>query len=377
VRKLTDYTANPNQQVADKSAGDLFHEVCTLFPEMSDGEYAALVEDIQAHGQREPITILEGKIVDGRSRYRACKELGIEPRFQEWDGKDSLVDYVVSMNLKRRHLSLDQRAAFAADRLLPKYEEEAKKRQGARLDIVEKIPQGSGWGKARDHVAQVVGVNPRYISDFKQIQQEALDLADGVRRGEKRIVEAKRELKRRKEAPIETPPLPEGKYRTIVIDPPWDYSEEDGDGNLFGRARPPYPVMPLERIAALPVGDLAADDSHIYLWITNRCLPKGFGLLEKWGFRYITALTWVKPSFGIGTYYRGSTEHILFGVRGSLPLLRKDVGTHFTADRPGPHSGKPDEFYTLIQSCSPAPRLDMFARKERDGWTVWGNQVNV
>jgi len=173
---------------------------------------------------------------------------------------------------------------------------------------------------------------------------------------------------------VETPRLPDCKYQTIVIDPPWDWGDE-GDVNQFGRARPPYPTMSFEEIAALGVSDLAAENAHLYLWITNRSLPKGFGLLQKWGFRYITVLTWVKPSFGMGNYFRGTTEHVLFGVRGSLPLLRHDVGTHFTAERPGQHSAKPDAFYELVETCSPGPRLEMFARKKRNGWTVWGAEV--
>ncbi|MBQ1388890.1 MAG: hypothetical protein IIY78_04605, partial [Clostridia bacterium] len=111
---------------------------------------------------------------------------------------------------------------------------------------------------------------------------------------------------------------------------------------------------------------------HLYLWVTNRSLPKAFSLIEKWGFRYITCLTWVKPSFGIGNYFRGSTEQVLFAVKGSQPLKRKDACTHFCADRGKGHSAKPDEFYKLVESCSYAPFIDVFGRKERDGWSVWG-----
>ena len=163
-------------------------------------------------------------------------------------------------------------------------------------------------------------------------------------------------------------------FQTIVLDPPWDWGDE-GDVNQFGRARPTYATMSFEEILALPVSDLAQGDAHIYLWITNRSLPKGFMLLDAWGFRYITALTWCKLSFGMGNYFRGQTEHILFGVRGSLALLRKDVGTWFQAPRPGQHSGKPDAFYELVEQCSPGPWLDMFARQERPGWASWGAEV--
>jgi N6-adenosine-specific RNA methylase IME4 len=134
--------------------------------------------------------------------------------------------------------------------------------------------------------------------------------------------------------------------------------------------------MPLDDIVALPVVERAAKDAHLYLWITNRSLPKGFDLLRAWGFRYVTCLTWCKPSIGMGNYFRGSTEHLLFGVRGSLPLNRKDAGTWFAAKRgKGGHSSKPVEAYELIESCSPGPYLELFARATRKGWKGWGSDL--
>ena len=111
----------------------------------------------------------------------------------------------------------------------------------------------------------------------------------------------------------------------------------------MGRAKPDYATLALDQLRALPVGELADTDCHIYLWITNRSLPKGFDLLAAWGFRYITCLTWVKPSFGMGDCFRGQTEHILFGVKGSQALQRHDASTVFHADRgPNGHSSKPN-----------------------------------
>ncbi len=163
-------------------------------------------------------------------------------------------------------------------------------------------------------------------------------------------------------------------FPTIVLDPPWDWGDE-GDVDQYGIARPSYATMPIDEIRALPVGDLAERNAHIYLWITNRSLPKGFDLLDAWGFRYITTLTWCKPSPGVGNYYRGSTEQVLFGVRGSLSLLRRDVGTWFSAPRGNRHSAKPDAFYELVETCSPGPWLEMFAREQRPGWQVWGAEI--
>ncbi len=163
-----------------------------------------------------------------------------------------------------------------------------------------------------------------------------------------------------------------GTFAAIMIDPPWDWGDE-GDVNQFGRAKPRYATMPYEDILALPLAKLAAPNAHLYMWITNRSLPKGFALVEAWGFRYVTCITWVKPHYGLGNYYRGQTEHLLFGVRGSLPLARHDVGTVFHADRgPDGHSSKPDEAYALIEQCSPGPYLDMFSRRQRPDWVTWG-----
>jgi N6-adenosine-specific RNA methylase IME4 len=202
--------------------------------------------------------------------------------------------------------------------------------------------------------------------------------ATGTDRAEKENSrERRRQENRRKveeaEDPVEAAKY--AKYATIVIDPPWDWGDE-GDQDQLGRARPTYATMSHEQLLALPVGELADEDCHLYLWITNRSLPKGFSLLERWGFRYVTCLTWVKPSFGMGNYFRGQTEHVLFGVKGSQPLKRKDVGTVFHAPRgPGGHSSKPVEFYDLVESCSPGPFYEMFSRSDRIGWSHWGENA--
>lgn len=149
-----------------------------------------------------------------------------------------------------------------------------------------------------------------------------------------------------------------------------------GDVDQMGRARPDYATMPYDMLLALPVSDKADTDCHLYLWITNRSLPKGFALLEAWGFRYITCLTWVKNSFGLGNYFRGQSEQVLFGVKGSQPLKRKDAGTVFHAPRGSQgHSSKPVEFYAFVESCSPGPYLEMFSRTARADWTTWGESA--
>lgn len=193
-----------------------------------------------------------------------------------------------------------------------------------------------------------------------------------VKRQEKAAAqESKREENYEKVEKLESPLDAQGLFQTIVVDPPWDWGDE-GDVNQFGRAKPEYHTMPISEIEGMPINKIADDNCHLYLWVTNRSLPKAFRLIEAWGFRYITCLTWVKPSIGMGNYFRGSTEQVLFAVKGSQMLKRRDVGTHFEAKRGNGHSAKPDEFYSLVESCSYGPYIDVFGRKERDGWAVWG-----
>lgn len=157
-------------------------------------------------------------------------------------------------------------------------------------------------------------------------------------------------------------------WPSVVIDPPWRYDNRA----TRGAAEDHYETMGLPELAALPVP--ASPDAHLYLWVTAAFIRDGFDLLDAWGFTYKTALTWVKPSIGMGNYYRVNTEHVLFAVRGRLPTLCNDVGTWFAAPRTQ-HSAKPEVFYDQVERCSPSPWLEMFARRRRLGWDVWGDEA--
>lgn len=168
-------------------------------------------------------------------------------------------------------------------------------------------------------------------------------------------------------------PLPEDVYRTIVADPPWQY----GNTSTRGAAEDHYPTMSIAQLCELPVEDWAADEAHLYLWTTNGFLREAFEVLDAWGFVYKTTLTWVKPQLGMGNYFRSSTEHILFGVRGGMKMLDSNQINWFQEKR-GRHSKKPARFFDLVEKVSPGPFLEMFAREhplDRQHWAVWGNEV--
>lgn len=167
------------------------------------------------------------------------------------------------------------------------------------------------------------------------------------------------------------------KYGAILADPPWP---EYGGGKIKRGADRHYPLMTVKEIMALPVSTMALPDSHLYLWVTNNYLPAGLSVMAAWGWRYVTCITWAKDKFGLGQYFRGQTEHCLFGVRGNPGYQitpdgkRKQGRTLITAPR-DKHSAKPEELRSMIERVSPGPYLELFARTHAPNWDAWGNQV--
>lgn len=163
-------------------------------------------------------------------------------------------------------------------------------------------------------------------------------------------------------------PIIQGRFKTILIDPPWDYESL----SLAGRGQPEYAVMTIEKLKEIPVSTYAEENCHLYLWTTNNFLYEALKLGEYWGFQYKTILTWIKPSMGLGSYFRNSTEQLLFFVKGKLNTRTENTLTHFEAPR-GKHSEKPEVSYQIIENNSYPNYLELFGRKEREGWEVWGN----
>jgi N6-adenosine-specific RNA methylase IME4 len=176
-----------------------------------------------------------------------------------------------------------------------------------------------------------------------------------------------------------------GRFGTVLLDPPWRFSNRTGKVAPEHRRLRRYPTMTFDEIAALPVGELALPRSHLYLWTPNALIAEALAIMAAWGFTYKTNLVWLKvrkdggpDGRGVGFYFRNVTELLLFGVKGNLRTLapgRSQVNAIIT--RKQEHSRKPDEQYDIIRRCSPGPYLELFARKTVDGWTSWGDQAET
>jgi N6-adenosine-specific RNA methylase IME4 len=173
------------------------------------------------------------------------------------------------------------------------------------------------------------------------------------------------------------------RFGTVLADPPWQFQNRTGKMAPEHKRLSRYPTMTLREICDLPVEAIVAPTAHLYLWVPNALLPEGLRVMEMWGFTYKSNIVWYKvrkdggpDRRGVGFYFRNVTEVLLFGTRGpnarTAQLGRTQENILVTQKRE--HSRKPDEQYPLIEGCSPGPRLEMFARGPRLGWTVWGNQ---
>ena len=177
----------------------------------------------------------------------------------------------------------------------------------------------------------------------------------------------------------------EGRFSTILIDPPWRFSNRTGKVAPEHRRLHRYRTMAFEEIAALPVPLLANDNSHLYLWCPNALLFEALTIMKAWGFTYKTNIVWYKTrkdggpdGRGVGFYFRNVTELLLFGVRGSMRTLKPGrTQVNVVITRKQEHSRKPDGFYGIIEQCSPGPYLELFARQRRPGWAQWGYDVDT
>ena len=172
-------------------------------------------------------------------------------------------------------------------------------------------------------------------------------------------------------------------YKTILADPPWQFQNRTGKVAPEHKRLSRYGTLTLQEIKEIPVSLVSAEQSHLYLWVPNALLKEGLEVMEAWGFEYKTNIIWHKirkdgepDGRGVGFYFRNTTEIVLFGIRGRLRTLKAGRSqVKLIKTRKREHSRKPDELYNLIESCSPGPYLELFARGKRENWEQWGNEV--
>ncbi len=345
-----------------------------------------LAESIQAIGLLHPVVIdSDRNLIAGHRRLEACKLLGWdEVPVYGVDLGDALRGQV-DENTARADFQPSEVYAIK-EALLGAEHEKAKSRQlaGKAPDLGQSLPKvlgGKRAPRATDKVAAIAGTSRLTMAKIVEVVEAAE--AEPEKYGHlveemdktKRVAGVHKKLKVAKQAEeldAEPKPLPEGPYRVIVVDPPWRYSKRTSDPSHRGAG--PYTDMDQRVLLEMPIGDMAHDDSILWLWTTNAFINDAFELIKAWGFAQKTNLTWVKNRMGTGDWLRGKTEHCLLAVRGK-PTVRLTNETTALIAPAGKHSEKPQEFYEMVDRLCPGSKIDIFARREREGWATYGLEV--
>lgn len=405
-----------------------FHPLANLFPLIEGKEFQDLVDDVGRYGVIEPVELLDDKILDGRNRYRAWLASGgtAEISFKTYEGSDP-VAYVVSKNLRRRHLDESQRAMIAAE--LPR----------VAFGDVEESPDNA---LTREERAALLNVSVRSVDRAQDVRDKgAPELVDAVRAGDVSVSAAagltalpkeqqakiitelakdeaghltpeakatikelskeirakeqaeKKERRARREADLAAniAALPTKRYGVIYADPEWRFEPFSRDSGMDRAADNHYPTSATEMIARRPVADIAADDCVLFLWATVPMLCDALEVLRAWGFEYKSSYAWIKArpvlvdgvpeiklNLGTGYWSRNAHECLLIGTRGNVPAPA--MGTQWPSvffAEVGEHSEKPEVATEMIEAYFPnLPKIELNRRgPARPGWDAWGNEA--
>lgn len=370
-----------------------------LFDTLDLATEAALRASVERFGVLVPVVKDQnGRVLDGHHRSRIADDLGVDYRVDvvQVANDAEAADIARTLNADRRHLDRDQRRQVVADLRSGGHSLRAiAGAVGVGKDTVAKDLGQLSTDRQLDTPERVVGLDgksrpatrptpPAVIpaknqreaekaqTALAELNAEAPDMAERVRAGDVELGKAHRLVKQRTtRQERRSRPLPEGRYGVILADPPWRYQHSESANRDIENH---YPTMALDEIKALDVP--AADNAVLYLWATPPKLTEAVEVMDAWGFGYRTCMVWVKDKIGMGYWARQRHELVLIGVRGDMPPPEPGDRPDSVVEAPrGEHSAKPDRLHDIIDAVWPqTPKIELFSRRERDGWTAWGNE---
>ncbi len=382
-----------------------FHPLANLFPLVEGAEFDDLVSDVARHGLNQSIDIFQGKILDGRNRYRAAEAAGIDIearhlRYFRPELHGDPLDYVLSQNLRRRHLNESQRALLGAQiaNLAPGRPAETAQNcavsqtaAAERVNVSRRLVQSATTVRERAAPEIVRAVQRGRLSisaaalaarlspDRQALVAERAEAGD--QNAARTVIKQGRREEREAELGARTAALPDIRAGVILEDFEWHFetrSEAGMDRHAANHYETASDALTPEAILARTADRFAraAPDCVLFMWATNPHLWIALQVMALRGFAYKSNYAWGKDKIGPGYWNREKHELLLIGVKGNIPCPAP--GTQWdsliTAPR-GKHSEKPDTFYEMIESYFPTlPKLELNARKVREGWIGWGNQ---
>lgn len=374
-------------------------EFKALIPPLSPDEYRQLEENILQDGIRDALVTWHGVLIDGHNRYEIAQAHGLTYDVQEMNFSDraDAERWIILNQFGRRNISAYDRGILGL-KLKPLIAGKAKENQGVRTDLTF-VSNDTEVKKTEkidtlEEIAKVAGISRATIARIDKIEaQAAPEIKAAVKSGTMSINQAyqatrreekKAAVQKRIEEYAEVPTgaidieAPKKKYNIIYADPPWQYWES---GNKNQSVH--YKTMTVDEICKLPIKDISAEDSVLFLWVTYPILAEAFRVIEAWGFKYSTAaFVWVKknktqdsPFFGCGAWTRANSELCLLATRGTVQRLDATI-SQIVESPVEEHSKKPAIVRELIEKLvGKLPRVELFARGNADGWDAWGNEI--
>lgn len=373
-----------------------------LIPALSPEELAGLEASLASEGCRDPLVVWRGTVVDGHNRLEICKRLKLPYTTVEhdFDSEDDACLWIIDNQFARRNLAPFTRAELSKKRegivdLQAKAKANLsagggdKKSKAARSGLAD-LPKAIAPTpiNVRKERARISGLSERTIAKSDVVAERAPpDVLAKLRAGESSIdaeYKAIRSAEKRTEtvariqeiARNSDAEIPNRRYPVLYVDPPWAYDRSTSDTDSSA-ARSHYPTMSVDDLCDWDVVRvLAAPDAALFLWVTSPLLAEAFDVVSAWGFKYKASIIWDKGSGKQGFYSRGRHEQLLICTRGEMPTVdpKNRPESVICAPREG-HSVKPAVFAEVIQRMYPDfERIEIFARKPREGWSVWGNQ---
>jgi len=371
-----------------------FHEIANLFPLMFGEEFKEFKEDIKKNGLQEPIALYEGKILDGRNRYNACKELRIEAEFEEYKSNKP-IEYILSKNLYRRQLGLWQKCEvgfilekdwikkakghLGGDRKSKDYKSSYMNSYNL-IDSVDSLKETAKLlGIGRQTYSRSKFINKaleKFVREGKLKEEQAKLTRTHLNNNEKSLNEIYIELKL-----MEKRFITHQKWELVYVNPPWDYKNNLLEGQVMtGNDKP---KMSIVQLCNLDIKDKIEKNAVLFLWVTSPKLEQAFKIIKAWGFEYKTSFVWDKVKHNWGHYNSVRHEFLLICIKGSFPKKNEKLHDSVITINANEHIGKPEYFRELIEKMYPySNKVELFTRCDKDmkrelearGWTLWAIQ---
>jgi len=371
---------------------EIKEEFKKLIPALTAEEFKQLEANCLEEGIREKIITWNGFIIDGHNRYEIATRWNLDYQTESKRFKDEsdVREWMINNQFGRRNLSNYQRGVLALE-LESVFSERAKEQQGKRADLLVNSPKSEPID-TRKELAKIASVGEQTIARVKVIEAKASEEVKAqLSIGEVSINQVYQDIKKEEKKAerielieqqiedIEHGLLPEldGLFNVISVDPPWPYEGESKNVTSFDsvgrRVANPYPEMSIEDIKKIEIPLM--DDAVVLLWTTHRFLPDAFDILKEWGLDYKATLVWNKEKIGMGAWFRMQCEFCIVGIKGK-PYWQNTTFRDILNEPRREHSRKPDSFFEMIENITLGRRLEYFSREKRNGWEVFGNDVN-